>query len=85
MAPPESAPGHPTRVIETPRPIDSHCIRDAAQRTRQAGDLAGIRAMLVHAISPEAARIYRYFGFQPSPGNETPLMMTLAGLEQALR
>lgn len=41
--------------------------------------------MLVHAISPEAARFYRYFGFQPSPGNETTLMITLAGLEQALR
>jgi hypothetical protein len=35
--------------------------------------------------SPEAARFYRYCGFQPSPGNETTLMMTLAGLEQALR
>jgi GNAT superfamily N-acetyltransferase len=74
--------------------VDSHwhgqglgaaLLRDAALRTRQAADLAGIRAMLVHAISPEAARFYRYFGFQPSPGNETTLMMTLAGLEQALR
>ncbi len=74
--------------------VDSHwhgqglgaaLLRDAALRTRQAADLAGIRAMLVHAISPEAARFYRYFGFQPSPGNETTLMMTLAGLEHALR
>ena len=60
-------------------------LRDAALRTRQAAHLVGIRAMLVHAISPEAARFYRYFGFQPSPGNETTLMITLAGLEQALR
>jgi len=41
--------------------------------------------MLVHAISPEAARSYRSFGFQQSPGNETTLVITLAGLEQALR
>jgi GNAT superfamily N-acetyltransferase len=60
-------------------------LRDAALRTRQAADLAGIRAMLVHAISPEAARFYRYFGFQPWPGNDKTLMMTLAGLEQALQ
>ena len=74
--------------------VDSHwhgqglggaLLRDAALRTPQAADLDGIRAMLLHAISPEAARFYRYFGFQPSPGNETTLMMTLAGLGQALR
>lgn len=74
--------------------VDSHwhgqglgaaLLRDAALRTRQAADLAGIRAMLVHAISPEAARFHRYFGFQQSPGNETTLMITLGVLEQALR
>jgi predicted N-acetyltransferase YhbS len=74
--------------------VDSHwhgqglggaLLRDAALSTPQAADLAGIRAMLLHAISPEAARFYRYFGFQSSPGIETTLTMTLAGLEQASR
>jgi GNAT superfamily N-acetyltransferase len=59
-------------------------LRDAALRTLQAADLAGIRAMLVHAISPEAARFYRYFGLQPAPGSEMTLMVTLAGLRRAL-
>jgi predicted N-acetyltransferase YhbS len=59
-------------------------LRNAALRTMQAADLAGIRAMLVHAISPEAARFYRYFGFQPGPASGTTLMVTLAGLRRAL-
>jgi hypothetical protein len=40
--------------------------------------------MLVRAISPEAARFYRYFGFQPAPGSQTTLMVTVAGLRRAV-
>lgn len=42
-------------------------LRDALLRTLQAADIAGIRAMLVHAISDEAKRFYERCGFQPSP------------------
>jgi GNAT superfamily N-acetyltransferase len=52
-------------------------LADAVRRTLQAGDLAGIRALVVHAISHEAKRFYEHFGFQPSPTDPMDLMITL--------
>lgn len=52
-------------------------LRDAVLRTLQAADIAGIRAMLVHAISDEAKRFYERCGFQPSPVDPMTLMITL--------
>lgn len=59
-------------------------LRDAVLRTLQAAELGGIRAMLVHAISTDAARFYRYFGFQTSPATDMTLMASLSALEGAL-
>lgn len=66
------------------RGLGAALLRDAALRTLQAAEIGGIRAMLVHAISPDAARFYRYFGFQPSPVNEMTLMVALPALIQGL-
>lgn len=52
-------------------------VRDAVLRTLQAADIAGIRALLVHAISAEAKRFYEKLGFQPSPLDPMTLMATL--------
>ena len=59
-------------------------LRDAALRTLQAAEIAGIRAMVVHAISVDAARFYRYFGFQPAANSELTLMTTPSALLKAL-
>ena len=59
-------------------------LQDAVHRTIQAADIAGIRAILVHAISMEAKRFYQYFGFRPSEVEDMTLMATLAELKQAL-
>lgn len=59
-------------------------LRDAVLRTRQAARIAGIRAILVHALSEDAARFYRKAGFQPSPLDPMTLMVTLADVEAAL-
>ncbi len=66
------------------RGLGAALLRDAARRTLQAAEIGGIRALLVHAISAEAVRFYRYFGFQPAPDSEMTLMVTLAALERAL-
>ena len=58
-------------------------LRDAVLRTMQAADIAGIRAILVHAISEHARRFYERCGFQPSPVDPMTLMITL-GDAQAL-
>lgn len=52
-------------------------LADAVRRTLQAADIAGIRALVVHALSDEAKRFYERVGFQSSPTDPMDLMMTL--------
>jgi GNAT superfamily N-acetyltransferase len=58
--------------------------RDAALRVLNAADAIGIRGILVHAISDEAAAFYRALGFDPSPLDPTMLMVTLSDVRNAL-
>ena len=73
--------------------IDSSCqgrglgralLRDAVLRTIQAADIAGIRAVLVRAISEDAKRFYERCGFQPSPVDSMTLMITVRDARQVL-
>jgi GNAT superfamily N-acetyltransferase len=59
-------------------------LRDAVLRTLQAADIAGIRAILVHAISEDAKRFYERCGFAASPVDPMTLMITLRDAERAL-
>ena len=52
-------------------------LRDAVLRTVQAAEIAGIRAILVHAISERAKDFYLKAGFIPSPVDPMTLMVTL--------
>ena len=67
------------------RGIGRGLLRDAILRTLQAADIAGIRAILVHAISEDAKRFYERAGFSVSPLDQMMLMITLADAEAALR
>jgi GNAT superfamily N-acetyltransferase len=67
------------------RGIGRGLLRDAILRTLQAADIAGIRAILVHAISEDAKRFYERAGFSVSPLDPMMLMITLAEAEAALR
>src|SRR5215469_4854945 len=49
------------------RDIGRGLLRDAILRTLQAAEIAGIRAVLVHAISERAQQFYLRAGFIPSP------------------
>jgi GNAT superfamily N-acetyltransferase len=53
-------------------------LRDAILRTRQAAETIGIRAVLVHALSPEAKRFYESSGFRESRANPMTLMVSLS-------
>lgn len=53
-------------------------LRDAVLRTLQAADIAGIRAILVHAISERPKQFYEKCGFIPSPVDPMTLMITVA-------
>ena len=64
--------GHQRRVIGT------GLLRDAVLRTVQAAEIAGIRAILVHAISMAAKRFYEACGFIASPIDPLTVMITVA-------
>jgi GNAT superfamily N-acetyltransferase len=59
-------------------------LRDAILRTLQAADVAGISAILVHAISEDARRFYERHGFVASPIDPMTLMITIADARRAL-
>jgi GNAT superfamily N-acetyltransferase len=52
-------------------------LKDAVLRTIQASELAGIRAILVHAISEDAKRFYLSCGFLESPTQPMTLCLPL--------
>ena len=60
-------------------------LRDAVLRTLQAAEIAGVRAILVHAISERAKRFYEKWGFIVSPVEPMTLMITLAEARQAMQ
>jgi GNAT superfamily N-acetyltransferase len=60
-------------------------LRDALLRTLQAAEIAGIRAILVHAISERAQRFYEKWGFIASPVEPMTLMITVAEAQKALQ
>jgi len=66
------------------RGLGKALLRDAVLRTLQAAEIAGIRAMLVHAISEDARRFYERCGFRPSPIDPMTLMITMADARHAL-
>ena len=66
------------------RGIGRSLLRDAVLRTLQAAEIAGIRALLVHAISEDARRFYERHGFQPSPIDRMTLLLALTDATAAL-
>jgi len=60
------------------RGIGSGLLRDAVLRTVQAAEIAGIRAILVHALSDAATHFYHRHGFMASPIDPMTVMITVA-------
>jgi predicted N-acetyltransferase YhbS len=52
-------------------------LKDAVSRTVQAAKYAGMRALVVHALSDDAKLFYLRHGFQESPLNQYTLMLSL--------
>jgi GNAT superfamily N-acetyltransferase len=59
-------------------------LRDAILRTVQASEIAGIRALVVHAKDDAAKRYYEQFDFVPSPTDPLHLFVLLKGLRRML-
>lgn len=59
-------------------------LRDAMTRVAGVSREVGIRAMLVHAISPAAAAFYVKHGFVPSPTSELTLTLPIGTIKRSL-
>lgn len=60
-------------------------LRDALLRTAQAADIAGIRALLVHAKDDAARKWYLSWDFEPSPTDPMHLFLLLKDIKALLR
>jgi GNAT superfamily N-acetyltransferase len=59
-------------------------LKDALARTYQAADIAGIRALLVHAKHEKARAFYERFDFEPSPADPLQMFLLMKDLKRAL-
>ncbi len=59
------------------RGLGADMLRDAAIRCLAAAGIIGARAILAHAISPDAKAFYENHGFRPSPVEPMTLMVTI--------
>lgn len=60
-------------------------LKDALLRTVQAADIAGIRAVLVHAKDDAARNWYLHWGFEPSPTDPYHLFLLLKDLVKLVK
>jgi GNAT superfamily N-acetyltransferase len=60
-------------------------LKDALLRTLRAADIAGIRAILVHAKNEDARQWYMRFGFEPGPIIPLHLFLLLKDVQHAVR
>lgn len=59
-------------------------LKDALVRTTQAADIAGIRALLVHAKDEAARAWYAQFDFEPSPTDPLHMFLILKDIRAGL-
>jgi predicted N-acetyltransferase YhbS len=64
--------------------IGSGMLRDAFQRTLQAAEIVGCRAILVHALDQAVADFYAAHGFVEHPSGGRTLFLPLETLRRAL-
>jgi GNAT superfamily N-acetyltransferase len=65
--------------------LDRALLKDALRRTCQAADIAGIRALVVHAKNEPARRWFEQFDFDPSPTDPFHLFLLMKDLKRFLR
>lgn len=65
------------------RGLGAALLRDALARILQAADIAGIRAVIVHAKDDDARRFYEHFDFDPSSTDPYHLYLLIKDLSRA--
>lgn len=65
------------------RGLGAGLLRDALGRTLQVADIAGVRALAVHAKDEAAVSFYRHFGFVKSPTDPRHLFLLIKDIQAA--
>ncbi len=66
------------------RGLGAGLLRDAMERTLRAAEIAGLRALAVHAKDQAAASFYSHFGFIASPTDPLHMFMLLKDVRRML-
>ena len=66
------------------RHLGRSLLLDAMTRVLQAGELIGVRALLVHAIDERARDWYAQFGFERSPTHPLHLLLLIKDLRATI-
>lgn len=64
--------------------VGAFLLRDAMSRALSVSEQAGMRRLLVHALSDEARAFYRHFGFEPSPSDPMNLQLVIGDIRASL-
>jgi GNAT superfamily N-acetyltransferase len=64
--------------------LGKQLLRDALLRTLQAADIAGLRAVVVHAKDEDAKKFYECYRFEPFPSEPFKLALLLKDLRAVL-
>lgn len=67
---------------EQGRGLGAGLLKDAMRRTLQAADIAGIRALAVHAMDETARSFYAHFGFIASPTDPLHLFLLIKDIRR---
>lgn len=59
-------------------------LREAMQRTAEASQIGGLRALIVHAIDDDAVNFYTKFGFQVFPAGTRTLFLPTETVRQSI-
>ena len=60
-------------------------LKDALVRTARAADIAGVRALLVHAKDDQARAFYERYNFEPSPTDSYHLFLLMKEIQRLVR
>lgn len=67
------------------RHLGRSLLLDAMARVLQAGELIGIRALLVHAVDKRAREWYEQFGFECSPTHPLHVILLIKDLRATIK
>jgi len=74
-------------VAEQGRGVGTALVRDALLQVAAVATRVGVRALMIHAESPEAARFYMHYdpSFERTPGDPLHLVLLLKNIRAAIR